>query len=184
MITCTCRKVAVGLVLAGLMASFNLAQAKHDDHAGKAASAAAAGESNVEICRQFIDEVFNKGNMDFAKEHMSKKIKDHDPFPGQESGIEGFIKGSKEFRTAFPDGVTKIKEIFGAGDIVTIVSTFSGTNSGPLWGAPATGKKAKDVEIIDVVRFDDGKAVEHWGQMDVMKMMTQLGQLPAPGDAK
>jgi predicted ester cyclase len=35
--------------------------------------------------------------------------------------------------------------------------------------------------VIDIVRIAGGKAVEHWGQMDSMRMMQQLGVIPAPG---
>ncbi|MES1193765.1 MAG: ester cyclase [Solirubrobacterales bacterium] len=43
---------------------------------------------------------------------------------------------------------------------------------------PATGKRI-DVQLIDIIRFgDDGLAHEHWGVMDVMTMMQQLGAIP------
>ena len=35
--------------------------------------------------------------------------------------------------------------------------------------------------VIDIVRFAGGKVVEHWGQMDSLRMMQQLGVIPAPG---
>jgi predicted ester cyclase len=47
-------------------------------------------------------------------------------------------------------------------------------------GMPATGK-AIDVQLIDIIRFgDDGLAHEHWGVMDAMTMMQQLGAVPEP----
>ena len=45
---------------------------------------------------------------------------------------------------------------------------------------PATGKTT-DVNGVDVFRFQDGKCAEHWGYMEEMKMMTQLGLMPEPG---
>lgn len=45
-------------------------------------------------------------------------------------------------------------------------------------GAPASGKRI-GIEAIDIVRFgDDGLAQGHWGVMDVMGMMQQLGAIP------
>jgi predicted ester cyclase len=45
-------------------------------------------------------------------------------------------------------------------------------------GMPATGK-AIDVKLIDIIRFgDDGLAVEHWGVIDMLTMMQQLGAIP------
>jgi predicted ester cyclase len=49
-------------------------------------------------------------------------------------------------------------------------------------GMPATGKSV-EVQLIDIIRFgDDGFAHEHWGVVDAMSMMQQLGAMPAaPG---
>jgi predicted ester cyclase len=45
-------------------------------------------------------------------------------------------------------------------------------------GMPATGKRI-DVRLIDILRFgDDGLAHEHWGVMDALAMMQQLGAVP------
>ena len=45
-------------------------------------------------------------------------------------------------------------------------------------GMPATGKSI-DVQLIDIIRFgDDGLAHEHWGVVDMMAMMQQLGVVP------
>jgi hypothetical protein len=35
----------------------------------------------------------------------------------------------------------------------------------------------------DILRFENGKAAEHWGYMEEGKMMQQLGLMPAPGAA-
>jgi predicted ester cyclase len=46
-------------------------------------------------------------------------------------------------------------------------------------GIPATGRSI-DVSLIDIIRFgDDGLAQEHWGVIDSMTMMQQLGVIPA-----
>lgn len=42
---------------------------------------------------------------------------------------------------------------------------------------PATGKKI-DVDGVDIARFRDGKAVEHWAYYDELGMMRQLGVIP------
>ena len=47
-------------------------------------------------------------------------------------------------------------------------------------GMPATGKAVKYYEM-HLVRFSNGKVVEHWGVEDSMTMMQQLGVVPEPG---
>jgi predicted ester cyclase len=46
-------------------------------------------------------------------------------------------------------------------------------------GAAPTGKQIT-ATAIDIARLADGKIVEHWGQMDTLGLMQQLGLLPAP----
>jgi predicted ester cyclase len=51
---------------------------------------------------------------------------------------------------------------------------------GDFLGMPASGKEATWSEI-HIVRFADGKAVEHWGVVDQLGMLAQLGFAQAPG---
>lgn len=45
-------------------------------------------------------------------------------------------------------------------------------------GMPPTGKSI-DVKLIDIMRFNDaGKICEHWGLVDTLSMMQQLGAVP------
>jgi len=36
------------------------------------------------------------------------------------------------------------------------------------------------ITAIDILRFENGKIVEHWGNQDLLGMMQQLGVIPAP----
>ena len=55
---------------------------------------------------------------------------------------------------------------------------FTGTHEGDFMGVPASGKRV-DVQLIDITRFgDDGLAHEHWGVMDALAMMQQVGAIP------
>ncbi len=66
------------------------------------------------------------------------------------------------------------------GDKVVIRQTWSGTHKGEFMGIPATGRRVS-IAVIDIIRVADGRFVEHWGQLDMMGMMQQLGAIPAPG---
>ncbi|MEJ0057667.1 MAG: ester cyclase [Bacteroidota bacterium] len=46
--------------------------------------------------------------------------------------------------------------------MVTTRKILSGTHTGDLLGAPASGKKI-EIEVIDIVRLLDGRYAEHWG---------------------
>lgn len=140
-------------------------------------------EKNKEVVLRGIQEVFNGGDYDVAAELMGEDIVDHRPAPGQPPGIEGVRWKFEAFRSAFPDGRMKVKDIVGEGDRVAVHVTNGGTHQGPFMDIPATGKKAR-WEGMTFFRLADGKIVEHWAVVDVMGMMQQLGLLPErpPGD--
>ena len=97
-------------------------------------------------------------------------------------GVEGAIAANEVSANAYSDKHTEILQIFGEGDRVVTHVRMTGTNDGGLpWaGVPANGK-AIDTDWIQISRHaDDGTIVETWAQMDLPKMMVQLGAMPAP----
>jgi predicted ester cyclase len=91
-------------------------------------------------------------------------------------GVDGIIQGHEMTLVAFPDRRQEILDSFGDGDRVVIRSRMTGTNEGglPWFGIPANGNNV-DIEYITIYRLEGDKVVESWGQMDVAKMMQQLG---------
>jgi steroid delta-isomerase-like uncharacterized protein len=144
-------------------------------------STAATEKANIEITQRFIEEALNHGNLDFARQHTAQNYVEHDPVPGQEPGWAGFEKWLVDFRKAFPDMHITVDDIIAKGDKVIIRSTMTGTQKGPMNGMPPTNKSVK-VEGIDIIRIVDGKQTDHWGQTDIVGLMTQLGMMP-PMDA-
>ncbi len=125
-------------------------------------------------------EIMNEGKLEVIDEVMAPDMIEHMPSPpGMPAGIEGFKIFVTAFREAFPDLHYKVVAHFGEGDLVTAVAEASGTMKGDFAGMPATGKKATWTEI-HVSRVVDGKVVEHWGVVDQMTMLAQLGLAGAP----
>jgi predicted ester cyclase len=53
-----------------------------------------------------------------------------------------------------------------------------GTHSGEFMGIPASGKTV-EVPLADFFRVnDEGRVAEHWGVIDNLVMMQQLGVIP------
>ncbi len=86
--------------------------------------------------------------------------------------------GLKQFLTrmvaAFPDQQGTIEDIIAEGDRVVTRTIVRGTHTGPLRNIAATGKPVV-VAVIDIWRVADGKLVEHWGVVDSLGLMQQLG---------
>jgi len=82
-----------------------------------------------------------------------------------------FIAG---FLRAFPDFHLTIEHQLIQGDLVAFRWHATGTHTGPLGPAPATGKRvAVDGLILD--RVVGGKVQERWEQFDQSLMLQQLG---------
>ena len=138
-------------------------------------------EQNKALVRQMVEEIFNRGNMSLADEFLAPDFVEREELPpGIPRGREGFKQLTTIFRSAFPDFKVTIDDLVAEGDKVVIRATWSGTHEGEFMGVPPTGKSVS-FGVIDIMRVDGGKFVEHWGQMDSMGMMQQLGAIPAPG---
>jgi steroid delta-isomerase-like uncharacterized protein len=83
------------------------------------------------------------------------------------------------FHTAFPDLQVTIQDILADGDKVVAREQWTGTHQGEFMGMPATGKQVA-FNVIDIVRFAEGKLVEHWAVSDTLALLTQLGAIPEP----
>jgi len=137
--------------------------------------------TNEQILRRFYDEALSKGNLSVVDELTGRNFVDHEPLPpGVKPGIEGMKQLITMLRTGFPDLRATLHDSVSQGDKVWARTTFSGTHKGPFQNIPPTGKKVS-FEVMDIVRFSGGKAVEHWGVTDNMGLLTQLGAIPAPG---
>ena len=82
-------------------------------------------------------------------------------------------------RSAFPDIHISLDHEIAEGEYVVHHITVTGTHKGDFMGHAATDKKATWKEI-HILQFEDGKAVAHWGLVDMMGLMMQLGVMPQP----
>ena len=64
------------------------------------------------------------------------------------------------------------------GDRVACLFTMTGTHTGEFNGIPPTASRY--VSGISILRFDGGKCVERWNEMDSMGLLQQIGVIPAP----
>lgn len=135
-------------------------------------------EQNKAAIRK-IYEVFSGGDPSVINQIVAAGAVDHEGMPGIDtSGPEGMKRLIAVFRSAFPDLKMSAEDMIADGDKVAARVTMRGTHKGEFMGVPATGKWV-EVSGIDIVRFEGGKAVEHWGITDTMSMMQQLGALPS-----
>ncbi len=157
---------------------------KAAEHAAmmKADSSMKAQVAAQEATTKAVIDLFNTASTDGVENLLADNFMDHQQDPAvKATGLQGVKEMMAMYHTAFPDFKQEIVSMSTSGDRTFLHLHLTGTNSGP-WGAmPATGKKM-DVMGADVIRFENGKAAEHWGYMEDMKMMQQLGLMPPPGE--
>lgn len=149
----------------------------------KADSAADATAAAARECFLKVAAMFESGSTEGIEGCVAENFIEHQPAPGiTTTGIQGLKDVVAMHHGAFPDTKMTIVSSAMEGDMMYVHFNMKGTNTGAMGpDMPATGK-AIDVNGMDVLRFENGKAVEHWGYWEEVKMMTQLGMMPAPGE--
>jgi predicted ester cyclase len=135
-----------------------------------------SGSDNVERFRRLIDEGFTGGNLDVVDELISPGCVEHQR--GNRSGVDGAKEVIRTLHRWMSEFSLTIEDVAVAGDVVWARNRARGVNTGSVMGNPPSGRLV-EIDVIDVVRFEDGKIVEHWGIADQLGMMLQLGLMPA-----
>lgn len=139
-----------------------------------------ATDANRTASRRFLDEVINGGNIGLIDELLAPGFVDHQAAPGVPPDREGVKVFMTMFRAAFPDLRYTLEDSVAEGDRVVVRVTARGTMKGEFAGMPPSGKTAT-WEEVHITRYANGKAVEHWGILDQLGMLQQLGFAQAPG---
>lgn len=129
---------------------------------------------------RFPLEVLNEGNFELVDQLFAPDFVDHSPQAGVAPTREGIKQSMVALKTAFPDIRYTIDETIVCGDQVVSRLSATGTMKGDLLGIPATGRQASWSEI-HISRGVDGRLTEHWGLVDRLGMLVQLGVVSAPG---
>lgn len=130
--------------------------------------------SNKARVLAFYEQVVNAHNVDMVDSFVSNDYKEHQYDTHFMETKRGMKKAFAHYFKAFPDIKVKVNFMTVEGDIVTSQITTTGTNTGPIYGRPATNRKI-EIHGVDIIRFKNGKAVEHWGYQEEGKLLTQLG---------
>jgi steroid delta-isomerase-like uncharacterized protein len=124
-------------------------------------------------------DLINAGDIDGFGDLMADDFIEHEQTPGFAPTKAGVLDMFRMYRTAFPDLRMHAEEVLVSGDKTVTRVRATGTHRGELMGMPPTGKRV-EVKLIDIMQFDGaGLAREHWGLVDMLSMLQQLGAIPA-----
>ena len=134
--------------------------------------------TNEQLFRIFIEEGFGKGDVTVFDKYASPDFIEHQ-YGFDPPNAEGVKKTIRNLHTAFPDLSFIVEEMVTHDDKVWGRMTARGTHKAQFGPLPPTGKKF-EITVIDILRFKDGRLVEHWGVPDRLALLEQLGMKPPP----
>jgi len=95
-------------------------------------------EQNKETMRRFYDEVFNKKNLDHARETISDDFVEHEEFPGIPPDKEGAIKIFEMIFGGTPDMSAEVLDMVASGDRVAARAAPTRAGSCPARRRPTS----------------------------------------------
>jgi steroid delta-isomerase-like uncharacterized protein len=138
-------------------------------------------EENKALIRRYIDALDGNDSSDWSilDEFIAEDVVVHNPqLPGLTPDRDGIKQAAEAFRQATP-GRHEIPLQVAEGDLVVSLIVGRGVHAGELLGIPATGNEV-ETEGIAIHRIVDGKIAEYWAVTDTVRVLQQVGALPAP----
>ncbi len=132
-------------------------------------------EQNKAVARRVFDEIFNQGRFEVADEIYARNFVNHGVH--RDAGLKEDQDAARGWKLAFPDLKMTVLEEIAEGDLVTVLYSVTGTNTGEGNGLPATGKKIEG-RGITIWRIVNGQITEEWSEFDQLRFMKELGLLP------
>ena len=131
----------------------------------------------TEVVRRFVDEYQTSGDERVFDAVLYLQLAYDSRPPGIAAGPPGVRQQFDGFRAAFPDFRATILDQVAEGDKVVTRKVFHGTHLGSLQGIAPTGREV-EIHVIDIVRVEGGRIVEHWNCVDRLGLLAQLGAVP------
>ena len=128
-------------------------------------------------------ELLNDGDIEGFGALLADGFVEHEETPGLAPTKEGVMEFFRMYRAAFPNLRFDLEDVLASDDKVVTRARATGTHQGEFMGIPPTGKDV-DVRLVDIMRFnEDGLVAEHWGVVDMLAMLQQLGVVPEGASA-
>ena len=153
----------------------------NDKTAGTSTGLSTQAQKNLDASRE-ISKAFGSGDVSKIDSVVASDFVDHTADRG-DVGRDSLKAMMVMVNREFPDSKMETLKEFADDDFVFTQMRFTGTSNGQM-GMPVG---PYDMRAIQVTKFRDGKAVEHWEYMemaDMMKMMAAMSPTNKPDTTK
>ena len=132
------------------------------------------------VARRWIEEIWRPGDLATFDELHAPGFRDRSA-GGRGDTRDDYRRMLADFYLAFPDFHTTIEDLVvdEARGTVAIRWTAAGTHRGAYLGVAPTGRATRFAGI-EILRVEEGRIVERWGEWDGMDLLRRLG-LWTPG---
>jgi predicted ester cyclase len=127
-----------------------------------------ASVQNKQVVRRFVDEYQTGASEKAFAELLDPDVVDHSRPPGVAAGADGVRQQFDALRAALPGFRATILDQVAEGDKVVTRKVFTGTPDG--------GREV-EINVIDIVRVDGGRIVEHWNVVDTAAVAELFGTM-------
>ena len=109
---------------------------------------------------------------------LSDEFVDHSAPPGAPAGPDGYVATLRWVTEQL--GITyQVEDVVADGNTAALRATASGVDEHGGFGFPATGKPFS-MATMHWYRGGEHGLTEHWGVLDQLGMLTQIGAVPPP----
>jgi steroid delta-isomerase-like uncharacterized protein len=131
-------------------------------------------EQLADLARRWIEEGWQQGNAAMIDELHAADFIDR-ASAGRRPDSEGFKQGILDLYHAFPDFHAEIEDLVvdQARQMVAVRWTALGRHRNTYLGVAATDRVIR-FQGIEIIRVEDGRIAERWGEWDGMSLMEQL----------
>lgn len=135
-------------------------------------------EKMKSLVARIPNEALNERRLEVIDELFSPGFVNHVDTQIFGSRLDGFKQALRGLLNGFPDLKYTIEKVICEGDTIVHFVSVRGTQKGEFMGISPTGKRATWNEI-HIARFENDKIVEHWGVLDKLALLQQIGVIPA-----
>lgn len=131
-------------------------------------------DHNKAFVHRFNQQVIAQGDRQAFEQLVAENFVNHSAPPGAAKDREALWHTFDQIlRPALSDLQVAIHQQIAEGDWVTTRKTITGVHSGALMGIAASGTSIS-IEVMDIVRIENGQYVEHWGMNTLAAVINQL----------